>query len=346
MTKVLYIKTSDTCNLHCDHCFTNGRNGGKEKWDVEKTIDWAKEFIAQYPTTEEILFIIHGGEPFLAPIDDMTRFLDAFSQYPNVAFTINSNFVFKLDEKKLAFLRRLDSIGTSWDVGVRFENDNQYALFKKNLAVLREEGLDYGIMVSVNKALVDMDIDEFLDEMDHLKPDNIRLERLTVDGNAERNPRIFPDNEVQDNWFLDVYKRYVQRRESLSYVITTLDVIEDKLDTQIVKTDTNCRDCEQNLVTMNADGSLSGCPNTADQKKHSKIDEGVDAFMNSDGRMDAITNELSFNPQCLSCEVFHLCGGDCHKLPWQGDRCGGLKNLLRYIKYGRENHIPALQIGT
>jgi hypothetical protein len=29
--------------------------------------------------------------------------------------------------------------------------------------------------------------------------------------------------------------------------------------------------------------------------------------------------------------VNDLCGGDCHRLPWQGDRCGGLKNTLRHL---------------
>lgn len=344
MAKTIYVKTSDTCNLHCDHCFTSGRHGGKIKWDVEKTIDWIESFAAQYPPDEEYLIIFHGGEPFLAPMDDLERLLNAFCDRPNFAFTINSNFVIKLDERKLAFLKRLDSIGTSWDLDMRFETEVQYNRFKYNLALLRDEGLTYGIMITVNQPLIEMEVDAFLDEIDTLKPNNIRLERLTLDGNAERNPFIFPDNEDQDNWFVKVYKRYVQRRDQLSFEIVTLEIIEQKLKAQVVKTDTNCRNCEQNLVTMNADGSLSGCPNSAGSKKHTTIETGVETFMTSEGRLNEITHELSFNENCLTCDVFHLCGGDCHKLPWQGDRCGGLKNLLRYIKHGSDQHIPLIAV--
>lgn len=345
MSKVIYVKTSDTCNLNCDHCFTNGRNGGKEKWDVDKTLHWLTDYMAEYPQ-EEFLIILHGGEPFLAPIEDLERFIEPFIDDPRVILTINSNFVFKLDDRKLAFLKKLDSIGTSWDVGIRFENDNQYALFQKNLKIMRDAGLSYGMMIAVNTELVNKNIDEFLTEVDDLKPDHIRLERLTANGNAELNPRIFPGNERQDNWFVDVYKAYKRREAELNYVIVTLDIIEDKLDQQVVKTDTNCRNCEQNLVTMNSDGSLSGCPNAASEKKHAVVDDGVDAFLSSQGRLEEITTELDFNPNCLTCDVFHLCGGDCHRLPWQGDRCGGLKNLLRYVRDGVESNalIPIVAL--
>lgn len=340
MSKAIYVKTSDTCNLHCDHCFTNGRNGGKVRWDVEATIAWIDDFIAHYPDDESITLILHGGEPLLAPIDDLEHFVAYYERRPNVGITITTNLVLKLDDRKLALLRRIGFVGTSWDVGVRFETPTQKALWEKNVELLRKEGIPRCVFVSVNTELVNMDILDFLNEMHEVGPENIKLERLTLDGNALRNPAIFPDNEVQDNWFVEVYRHYSDPQFHWNFSIGTLDIIEEKLNTQIVKTDTNCRNCEQNLVTMNADGTLAGCPNTAASRKHATINDDVDTFLTSDGRLAEITHELDFHPNCLQCDVFHLCGGDCHQLPWQGDRCGGLKNLLRYIKYGETNQIP------
>lgn len=343
MAKVIYIKTTDTCNLHCDHCFTSGRDGGKVKWDVEATKHWIDEFMSKYPEDEFYNLVLHGGEPLLADMDDIEDLVATYEEMPNTNLTISTNLVYKLDDRKLRLLRRLNSVGTSWDVNTRFETSVQKRLFEKNIRILQEHKIPICLFVTVNQPLVDMDITAFLNEMAHLAPERIRLERLTLDGNAERNPHIFPDNEVQDNWFVEVYKRYSDG--AWPFKIVTLDIIEEKLDLQIVKTDTNCRDCEQNLVTMNADGSLAGCPNTAGSLKHAYTDEGVDAFLSSEGRLKEITDELTFNSNCLTCDVFHLCGGDCHQLPWQGDRCGGLKNLLRYIKSDRTNSIPIVNVG-
>ena len=37
---MFYIKTTETCNLNCDHCFTNGKNGRKIYFHPESIADW------------------------------------------------------------------------------------------------------------------------------------------------------------------------------------------------------------------------------------------------------------------------------------------------------------------
>lgn len=347
MSKSIYVKTSDTCNLHCDHCFTSGRNGGKTQWDVDSTIAWIDEYRKTFGSDEFLTLIYHGGEPMLAPVTDLNRFMDYYIDDPMVGFTITTNLVFKLTAPKLNFLKRIGHIGTSWDLNTRFSTAVQKKLWFDNMTSLHNEGLSTCVFVAVDKTLVDYPIDLFLNEMESSKTSRVRLERLTVGGNAERNPDIFPDNEIQDLWFLKVYKRYKERKHELSFTIPTLDFIEKKVNEQIVKIDTNCRNCEQNLVTMNSDGSLAGCPNTAADQTHANQSDGVEAFLDSSGRVDDIVHELDFHPNCLRCDVFDLCGGDCHKLPWQGDRCGGLKHLLRYVSDRPEKtsmHIPLTQL--
>ena len=50
--------------------------------------------------------------------------------------------------------------------------------------------------------------------------------------------------------------------------------------------------------------------------------------------MARITKEMDYHPNCLTCNLFDVCGGDCHRLVWQGDSCPGLRQLLSYFKYG------------
>ncbi|MNZ21804.1 hypothetical protein D3C78_388850 [compost metagenome] len=331
MNKIIYVKTTGTCNLDCKHCFTNGKNGDKTQFDPDVSSHWVKEFMAKCPEGTNYHMEFHGGEPFLVPLEKLQRFADNFVDNPYVTMCANSNLTFKLTDAHIQFIKDYFHgwVGTSWDHWIRWGNDKQFNLWKSNLELLASHGIGISAKVSVSAQLVKMTPDWFIDQLESFALEEVALERLTSDGNAKLNMDIFPDNEEQDNWYLALYKRYKERNPRVK--IKTLDIIEEKLKVNVVKVDTNCRNCEQNLVTINSDGSLSGCPNAAARLHHAKIEDGVDAFLNSDGRIDQIAKELTWGDTCLTCDVFDLCGGDCHRLPWQNGRCGGLKNTLRYL---------------
>ena len=44
MNWMFYIKTTETCQLNCKHCFTNGINGAKIYFNPIQTIDFIKKF--------------------------------------------------------------------------------------------------------------------------------------------------------------------------------------------------------------------------------------------------------------------------------------------------------------
>lgn len=334
--KTIYVKTTGTCNLDCSHCFTSGKNGDKTQFDPAQTAAWIKDFMSQYdPESTDYHLEIHGGEPFLVPLAKLQAFAAHFDDMPNISMCANSNLVFKLTDGILDFIKtRFNSrIGTSWDHWIRFGNEKQLALWKSNLIKLKSHGVTIHLKVSISKQLVDMTPDWFLDQIESFGVTDVALERLTVGGNSAYNPDVFPDNNDQDNWYLALLKRYKERKPS--FEITTLDNLIMKIKYNMVKVDTNCRNCEQNLVTINSNGTLGGCPNMAAEHNHSTIKESAVEFIESEGRVSEIVAELDFQPGCLHCDVFDLCGGDCHRLPWQDGRCGGLKNTLRYLS-GRD----------
>lgn len=333
--KTIYVKTTGTCNLNCDHCFTNGKRGDKTQFDPEVTASWVKDFMAQYPEDEQYHIEFHGGEPFLVPLNKIWAFIAHFEGKPNISMCANSNLTFKLTDDIIdTILVHFDGhIGTSWDPWIRWTNQKQVDLWKRNLGMLKRAGVTIHLKVSISRPLVASTPDWFLDQLDELEVDEVALERLTLGGNAEYNPDVFPDNVEQDDWYLALYKRYFERQPK--YKITTLETIKQKLELGIVKVDTNCRNCEQNLVTINSNGWLGGCPNVATEHKHAHLSQKAEEFLASDGRIHEIATELNFKDGCLYCDVFDLCGGDCHRLPWQNGRCGGLKNTLRYLS-GRD----------
>ena len=96
------------------------------------------------------------------------------------------------------------------------------------------------------------------------------LERLTGNGNALLHPEIFPRNVDQDAWFLKMHQQSEEHGARDWFENEFLETIYDKFEKNFNKGGTFCRDCEEKLYTINADGTLSGCPN-ADQKNSSDI---------------------------------------------------------------------------
>lgn len=332
-SKTIYVKTTGTCNLNCDHCFTNGKSGDKTQFDPDVTAAWIKDFMSHYdPRSTRYHFEFHGGEPFLVPIKKLEYFASLFDNSgQQISMCANSNLTFKLTDEIIEFMERRfhKTVGTSWDHWIRWDNEKQIALWRKNVKILKDRGFTVYLKVSVSKQLVASSADWVLDQFESFGVDGISLERLTIGGNTHWHPDIFPDNTEQDEWYLALVKRYQERKPNCR--IQTLDTLINKLKTNTVKTDTNCRNCEQHLVTINSNGTLGGCPNMATEHKHALTTQPAQEFLMSEGRINEIAAELDFNPNCTYCDVFDLCGGDCHRLPWQGNRCGGLKHTLRYL---------------
>ena len=94
---------------------------------------------------------------------------------------------------------------------------------------------------------------------------------------------------------------------------------------------TFCRDCEQKLFTINGDGSIAGCPNSAPTSAFGHIDDEPSDVINSPKRCEVIMSELQRDPRCYKCPVYKYCGGDCHQLEWENNVCPAPKLLMQEL---------------
>ena len=76
MNYLSYLKTTETCNLNCRHCFTSGTQGRKIFWNTDHVIDFFQRFSEYVGVGNTMHYEFHGGEPFLAPVSDMLRVYD------------------------------------------------------------------------------------------------------------------------------------------------------------------------------------------------------------------------------------------------------------------------------
>lgn len=335
----VYVKTTETCNLNCFHCFTNGINGAKIYFDPVKTADWCNQL---YDGKKFCHFEYHGGEPMLAKLEDLWDFYFRVNKvWGNLAtFGITTNLTYKLTEEKIDFFNHTmeaQRIGTSWDPTIRFANEKQRKLWEDNVKELVSRGFHLKVFISVSKDVVEMSPREIADYMLSLGIKEISWERITHNGSAVLNANsIYPSNEKIQEFFMKVHRENYDLREE--FYDAFMETIYEKFEKGLLFQGTFCRDCEQKLFTINADGTIAGCPNAAPTDHYGHINQSVEEVINSPKRQEVIACEMfERDSRCYTCPVFAYCHSDCHQLEWQGDVCPAPKPLMMELLNGT-NH--------
>jgi radical SAM protein with 4Fe4S-binding SPASM domain len=340
---MVYLKTTETCQLNCKHCFTSGSQGRRIFFNPDKTISFFEKLHNTFPVIKNggtIAF--HGGEPMLAPMEDMLKVYracknlwdDPKAPESRVRWTIQSNLVYPLTDEKLEFFDEVtgkEQFGTSWDAGIRFPTARVEKLWERNVRTLVDRGYPVTVMVSLTKQAVEKEPKEIIQKMIDLGVQFIAFERVTPNGSARLNDDLAPGNKILDAYLLKMYEQTVEHGFQDKIFNMLLDgVVTSFLSSAHVGE--RCRNCEQKIFTLNADGTISGCPNSAAEKSYAHVDWNIFEILYSKGRMKEIACEAIRNPICHTCPVRDICNGDCHQLAWEGDICAAPKSLMKRIK--------------
>jgi radical SAM protein with 4Fe4S-binding SPASM domain len=338
---IIYLKTTETCNLNCLHCFTSGSKGAKIYWDHVKTADWLHR-LSKDALSPHVHLEFHGGEPFLADMESLQYvYNNCQDLWPSQSWGVTTNLTFKLTQDKIDFIMGPlgARIGTSWDPDIRFTSPKQYDLWRKNVQTLHDLGVTIKLFISVTKGTIAIEPIELLEWVRDLGVKEMSLERLTMNGSASSNLHIFPTNLEQDAWFLKLHEQSQQHGARDWFGNEFLESVYTKFETGYTEGGTFCRDCEEKLFTVNADGTIAGCPNSAPEQAFGHINDMIPDLLTNPQRLENIACERSRDPRCYDCEVFQYCNSDCHQLEWQDDICGAPKSLMIALANAKSRKI-------
>lgn len=329
--KKIYIKTTETCQLKCDHCYIGDNKNVQGFFDEDATICWLKKYLCTYNINEsETLLSFHGGEPFLCSLEKMQKVIDTF---PNASYDATSNLCFPLTDDKIKFIKEnfVDKYGngksyikTSWDYKIRFHNPMDLMMWEKNVKSLIREGIEIRVIICLTTKLIEFVTPaHLLEYLTGLGVTDINFERLTANTTSDKT--LIPNYNLQDEWLLKFYeaskgKLTVDMFEELKYACKGIFI--------------NCRkrSCMKDVITINANGTIGGCPNSAIGNYYTDITEEPIGICKNHKRMELINTEHTRAMGCYMCDLYKICNGDCHQLTWENGVCATPKKLIRRMK--------------
>lgn len=321
----IYIKLTNGCNLRCKHCFNEIMMNHNSMSDetLNKVIVWLKEFRATNP--ESIMNMsLHGGEPMLYNLDKILHLIKSTEDL-DLKWCITTNLIYEITDKHLQVFKKMvpykePLVMTSYDFGDLRFTGKQENLWKSNVKLLQDNGIKVQPIICVTKYVVDnISVSDFFDFLDTNNIKQFNLERITETGRAVQN-KVKPANEAQNRWLLSIFKEY-ERRGNLMCPLFH-GVIESLKGTYL---GCRARKCMNTVITINPDGSLAGCPNTADNTY------GDLTSVNDCRKCQLIEQERKKPLECLICSYYKYCNGDCFQLKFDSTGCSGMKPIYEYL---------------
>lgn len=323
MTKTIYIKLTNACNLKCKHCYNEilHNHSNMSKNILEKVIIYLKSLNTN---NEEIDIHLHGGEPFMYDISNI-QYLLYKTKNLNFKWTITTNLIYEITKEHLDIFKQMlpfdnnPFILTSWDYKIRFKDDQQ-ELWENNVRLLKENNINVQPIICLTNILIkEKEPEEIFKYFTDKDIYNFNFERITNTGRALDN-NLRPYNIDLQNWLLKAYKLY-EKNNKLK--IPLFEGIKQSINGIFL----GCRNrsCMNDVITINPDGTIAGCPNTCD-KKYGNLDK-IDTKI----KENLINLEKQRSINCLTCKFFKYCNGDCFQLIFDETGCPGMKSIYSYI---------------
>lgn len=332
---VIYLRVVQGCNLNCTHCFTFGNRDKYKLAPLEQVESFLKSIKKQVNPKKAVMYI-HGGEPFLAPLEyhrELNKIIKKIMADTEIDIIPQTNLMYQVDDEFIDFIKTEynGQLGVSWDSKIRFESTSSGLnedLFFKNFRKLASSNIDMAVAITVHKYLIEEDLESLIKKFDGAK--SFDFEFLTYFDEKTKNLKV--DNQKWSTFYSKLVKYYAENQTTWSLPLVdlfTMSVQQNK----IYQCKCNC--CQNRTFTMNCNGTVGLCPDETYFDPISTVDELAQNWTFFESKaMSKHATQMSrpIHDLCMSCEFYEYCGGNCEEqLLGPGDtECPMSQAALRY----------------
>ena len=333
----IYLKPVEACNLACKHCY-NGTPNSDRLAINEATVRFLASLVSESKDDENWL-ILHGGEPLMASPEQL-RAVTAIN-IPGVKKRITTNLAMELSAPRKETLLSMDDIRTSFDVGLgRFSTLRHFLTWVRNVLWCRENNLNLSTLnVCLSAKLVATDPTKLLKMALQLGFKKISFENLCLTGRlAKHQGALVPSPREVDQWLLKLYNSLTAFKniEIANFISLKAGICGDWKNYR-------GKACCDQAFTINADGTIGSCPNSARTSILGDISMSGAEIVSR--KCSSCSTRLSHIQECLACSYFKQCRGGCREQDWIDGVCPYPKATADAIRKDLTNEsVPILSM--
>lgn len=324
--KEIEIVLTNKCNLKCQHCFNV-----KDSLEMSKeTLDLANNHICKYikkNSGKEFHIQYMGGEVGLYNqnlISDSIDYIKENIVDENIKFTIQSNLVYKLTDAHKNLINKLDSVNTSYDYDIRFDNGNKKVIFFNNLKYIQSLNKQIQVTFTLTNIFIKhMTPTLFWDFI--IASDIHEISFNCFIPTNEISKILLPKCEDVREWY---YKTFLLYEEIRNYYNVRIEEFENTRDSFHGKQEfIHARSCTLDIIGILPNGNIITCPLRTDMPIYNLITKE-----NKYSLEEVNKTEQSLNENCKQCKYFKYCNGFCHLYPFDETGCTMPYKIYDYLE--------------
>lgn len=304
----LLVKPTHNCNLNCEYCYdAPERNLIKNKIINDKTIKKASELA--FNCYNSIKWVWHGGEPLLAGVDNLTKWMDIINSNAKkrheLIFAMQSNGTLYNDEFKKLFEEKKVKYSVSYD----FINQNEKRKLKRDITDIDPLG-----KISCINVIDYQSSFKLIDTYEKLKviPRKISFNKIFLDKETYENIETYTENWIK------YFHHYIFDKECIKD-----DNLFHSIFNKIFGIDKNVSFCAEGncinrFLCVNPDGDLTSCDRfgkvNAERYSFGNIHDfefSLNEYKLTKGYENYINDIKIAEEKCKDCDISIWCTGGC-----------------------------------
>ena len=307
------IKPTDGCNLRCKYCFHQDYGYDPRKLDLGTLRHFFDITFSHY---NSVSIVWHGGEPtfvgapyFQKCVELAVELADQYGVSLQQAMQTNGTL---LNEHFIDIIKRYEiGVGISYDGPINTYTRNSTDAFMKTHKLLRDNGIQYGVISVVSGANINL-LDDLYAEMQGLDISVQINPYINTSPSAPSDLIMSADSYIQK--MKEFFFRWI---EDASCHISVDPFIRMIRDIHYGKSQICARSsCMRNWLCLNADGTLTPCDRDFPKEYcygHVSDYDDIRSIYDTEGYLKLMEHTLIRREKCRSsCDVYDLCEGGCN----------------------------------
>ncbi|MBV6633898.1 MAG: radical SAM protein [Alphaproteobacteria bacterium] len=358
-TYLYQVNITRDCNLRCTHCYIHSdvkkASGKMAPQNFRKIFADIGEHMSQIGYDHAEIHVI-GGEPTILGLPFFEENIPpARAAIEEAASRMDKPFSFEiimvsnlLSRDILPIAKFFDRINTSYEPETRFPKPKLEQMWRDNLALLKDNGLDVGVTTAMTKHVVERGAASLLDfHYDQgIKQIHFGFFIPSGDGLVNRD-EMFPEFVETSNFLIEAAHWYFERRdddpdlfvnpvESMLSGITSGEPLDDIV-CPIIAGSMDIDWNGQTATCLEAGGGLN--PEWLGNVVQSSVAE----VAKSPGFRAHVLEAAKPKKECRTCDEYRVCRSGCGVIfkywnPEVDEDCPGFKKFIKFMRHSHDEN--------